>query len=82
MRCGFAAQAVDFPDYKKIHERAEEGEEHHRDADGVLVKAFGGGVNARRGRESAETEGYAYAADRDDRGAGALQDGEDNSGPT
>src|SRR5258706_10911815 len=36
---GFASQIPDFPNYKQVDERSEEGQDHHRDANGVLMKA-------------------------------------------
>ena len=78
---GPAAQAANFPNHKKIEKRAKEREEHHRDADGILMKPFSGGVDAGGSRECAQADGYAKSADGDDGSAGALQDGENNSGP-
>jgi len=46
------------------------------------MKALGGSVNAGCRGQGAEADGDAHTADCDDRCAGALQDGEEDSGPS
>src|SRR5690349_17038375 len=43
---GLVSQAPDFAQYIEIDDCAEEGEKHHGDADGVLMEAARGGVDA------------------------------------
>jgi len=72
---------ANFPNHKKIEHRTDEGEEHHRYAKGVLMKAFCGRVNSRGCRNCAEADRDAHSANGNDRGAGALQNGKENSRP-
>jgi hypothetical protein len=47
LRRGLARQVANVPNHKKIEKRADEGDEHHRYADAVLMETHSGGVNAR-----------------------------------
>ncbi len=75
------AQAAHFSNYIKIEDRSQESQNHHGDADGVLMEAMSGGVNASGGGEGAEANGDAQAADGNDGGAGALENREGDAGP-
>ena len=80
-RCWATAQAAHFSYHIQIQDGSEEGQDHHRDANGVLMEAMGWSVNARSRGESAESDGDAHAADGDNGGASALQDSKDYAGP-
>ena len=80
-RGGIFSECADSPYDKEIDERSGEGEQHHGDADSVLVKAFGRSVDSRSGSEGTEANGYTDAADGDDSGASTLQKGEKNTRP-
>lgn len=81
LRGRLAAQVSHFPDYKQVEDGSEEGQNHHGDANGILMEAVGRCVNACGCGESAEADGYAQTADGNDGSAGALQHGEDDAGP-
>src|SRR6266567_2795468 len=53
LRCGATAKASNFPNNIQIDDRSQEGQEHHGDADGVLMEAASGGVNSSGGGEGA-----------------------------
>lgn len=75
------AEIADSPNDKEVDQRAQQGEEQHGNANGVLMKSFGGSVDAGSSGQSGKADGHANAANGDDCGAGALQDGEGDSRP-
>lgn len=77
----FVAQAQHFSDDIQIDDRADKGENHHRNSDGILVEAAGWGVYSCGRGESRKADGDAQAADGNDGGAGALENGKDEAGP-
>src|SRR6266571_6841630 len=81
LRCGATAKASNFPNNIQIDDRSQEGQEHHGDADGVLMEAASGGVNSSGGGEGAEADGHTDTADGNDGGAGALENRERDAGP-
>lgn len=74
------AQAANAPDDVQVEQGAECRSDHHGDAYGVSVESGGWSVNA-KGRlgQRAEADGNPHSADRDDGGAGALQDDKDET---
>ena len=44
---GLGAQTADFSNYIKIHYGSQEGQNHHGDADGILMKSVSRCVNSR-----------------------------------
>ncbi len=75
------AEGVDSPEHVEVDEGTDYGDDHHRNADSVLMEAGGGSMYAHgRRAESAEADGDADATDRDDCAASALQQDEDEAG--
>lgn len=77
----FATKATNLPNHIEIDERSEKRKHHHRDADGVLMEAASGSVDASGGGKSTEADGDAKAADGDDGRAGTLENGKSEAGP-
>lgn len=73
LRGGASSQGADAPDHVEIDDRTKDCNDHHGDADRVLVKAVRGPVQAGSSGEGAEPDGDAYSTDRDDGGARALE---------
>ncbi len=64
----------------EIHKSADGSQNQHWNADGVLVIASRGSVNAAGGGEGGESNGHADAADGEHGGAKALQECEKQAG--
>jgi len=78
LRGWFVAQFADFPDDEKIEQRSDQRDQHHRNADGVLMKSARGVVNSGGGRQRAKSDGNPDSADCDHCSAGALQNRKNN----
>jgi hypothetical protein len=77
---GTRAQAPDPGEDGQVDERAGGGEGEHGNADGVLMKAAGGGVNAACRGQCGKTNGDTDAADSENCRADALQESDDEAG--
>lgn len=79
LRRGTRAKAPDPRENGEVDERADSGQRQHGNTDGVLMKAAGRGVNAARRSQRRKTDGDADAADGENSGANALQEGDDET---
>ena len=70
-----------MPKRKKIEERADEGDEHHGDADGVGVKLLGEMPGPGSEDHGADANEEADAVKGDEGAADALEEGQDEAGP-
>jgi hypothetical protein len=82
LRGGVPAKFANSPDHKQIDQRPKKRQQHHGNANCILMKAACGRVNSRRRGERREADGHADAANGDDGGAGTLQYGKEDARPT
>ena len=75
------AQAANLPEGDEIDDRGDEGDEHHRDADGVDVKALGQSESRRSENHRANSYQETDAVEGDEGTADALDEGEEEAGP-
>jgi len=76
-----ATQAADFSYHIKIKNGSQKGQNHHGDANGILMETVCGGVNTCGSGQCAQANGDAQAADGDDGRARALQESKYDAGP-
>lgn len=77
LRRGTRAQAPDPGKDGKVDERSDGRERQHRNADGVLVEAACGSIDATCRRQGGKADDDADSADGENRCADALQQGYD-----
>jgi hypothetical protein len=78
---GTTAESANLPEGEEIEQRADEGDEHHGNADGVYVKGFGEVPGARSEDNGADAHEQAYAVEGDEGAADTLQESENEAGP-